>query len=74
MLQDGSVFLFQNIFTNPNEVIWSNSQYKTIVSCMMQFTERYSVINCQLTVWQVIRNDMGGIKQFTVLQVAKCAL
>ena len=64
MLQNGTVFLFQNIGADLNNVIRSYADNKGVVSGMMQLAQRQSIFDRGLSFGHIVWNDMGGIEQF----------
>jgi len=71
VLQNGTVFLFQNICADLDNVIGSYTDDKGIVSGMMQLAQRQSIIDRGLTFGHIVWNDMSGIEQFTMFQTAQ---
>ncbi len=65
MLQNGTVFLFQNICADLDNVIRRYADNKGIVSGMMQLAQRQSILDRGLSFGHIVWNDMGGIEQFT---------
>ena len=74
MLQNGTVFLFQNILADLDNVIRGYADNKGVVSGMMQLAQRQSIINRGLTLGHIVWNDMSGIEQFAMLQTAQSPL
>ncbi len=64
MLQNGTVFLFQNILADLDNVIRGYADDKSIISGMMQLAQRQSIFNRGLSFGHVVWNDMSGIEQF----------
>ena len=52
----------QNIFTNLDNIVWRYTQDKAVIGCMMEFAKRNAIIYCGFAFWQIIWNDMRGIK------------
>lgn len=71
MLQNGTVFLFQYICADLDNLIRSYADNKGIVSRMMQLTQRQAIFDRGLSFGHIVWNDMGSIKQFTMIQAAQ---
>ena len=74
MLQHRTVFFLENILPNVNDVIRINTDYEAIKCSMVQFTESYAIINSWWAFRLVIWNNVCGIEQLPVLQLAERAL
>jgi len=74
MLQNGTVLLFQDVCADLNYIIGSHTDYEAVKGSMVQFTERNAIINRWPAFWQIIWNNVSGIKQLPMSQTAKSAL
>jgi hypothetical protein len=71
MSEGQTVFLFQNICADLDNVIRGYTDDKGIVSGMMQLAQRQSILDRGLSFGHIVWNDMGGIEQFAMFQAAQ---
>ena len=64
VLQNGTVFLFQYICADLDNVIRRYADNKGIVSGMMQLAQRQPIFDRGLSFGHIVWNDVGGIEQF----------
>ncbi len=74
MLQNGTVFFFQNICADLDNVIRGYADDKGVVSGMMQLAQRQSILDRGLSFGHIVWNDGGGIEQFAMFQTAQSPL
>ncbi len=74
MLQNGTVFFFQNICADLDNVIRRYADNKGVVSGMMQLAQRQSILDRGLSFGHIVWNDGGGIEQFAMFQAAQSPL
>ena len=71
MLQNGTVFLFQNICADLDNVIRHYADDKGVVSGMMQLAQLQSIFDRGLSFGHIVWNDMSGVEQFAIFQAAQ---
>lgn len=70
----GAVVLRKDIRPNFDEVVRAHAHELTIISAVVQRTQRESIGYERLTQWVSVRHDMGCVQQLPMTKLTECAL
>ena len=73
MTQHRSIVLLENFAPNLDEAVRANTDEILVKRCVMEFAERKSIRNPRFTA-VLVRNDVGSVEEFAMLETTDCAL